>query len=86
MGCKIFGFENPTVTGDKFLAMTDNTLHHIPAGMFSLLEDAPPHSSRHGHAFLDRDGPDHWIEEEAQFLGPLILQILLPLILSFRGL
>jgi hypothetical protein len=47
------------VTGDRFLAMTDNALHHIPAGMFFLLDDAPPHFSCHGHAFLDRKrGPN----------------------------
>jgi hypothetical protein len=41
--------------------MTDNTLRHIPAGIFFLLDDAPIHFSCHGHAFLDGEGPDHWI-------------------------
>jgi hypothetical protein len=53
-------FEEPTVTGDTFLAVMDNTaLCHVPAGTVSQSDSAPTHFSRRVSAFVDREFPDH---------------------------
>jgi hypothetical protein len=45
--------EEPTVTDEKFLAVTEDTaLSHIPAGTVFRLDDAPPHFSHNVHALL----------------------------------
>jgi hypothetical protein len=50
------------VTGDTFLVMIEkNALHHVPVGKIFQLHGAPPHFSRHVHAFLDRGFPDRWV-------------------------
>jgi hypothetical protein len=51
-----FSFEEPTVTGDTFLAMMESsTLHHIPVGTIFQFDGAPPHFSHRVCAFLDRE-------------------------------
>jgi hypothetical protein len=54
--------EEPTVTGDSFLAVMDNTaLCHVHVRTVFQLHGAPTHFSHHVHAFLDREFPDHWV-------------------------
>jgi hypothetical protein len=55
-----FIFEEPTVTGDTFLAMMENTaLRHVPVRTAFQLDGAPPHFSYCVHAFLVKEFPDH---------------------------
>jgi hypothetical protein len=61
-----FCSKEPTVTGDTFLAVMENTaLRHVPVGTVLQSDGAPCHFSRHVRAFLDREFPDHWVEREA---------------------
>jgi hypothetical protein len=54
-----FFIAEPTVTGDNFLAMIENTaLRHAPVGTILQLDGAPPHFSRRVRDFLDREFPD----------------------------
>jgi hypothetical protein len=57
-----FLFEEPTVTGDTFLAMMENTaLCYVPVGTYFELHGAPPHFSRRVRVFVDRKFPDRCI-------------------------
>jgi hypothetical protein len=52
-------FEEPTVTGNTFLAMMKNIpLCHVPVGTVFLLDGALPHFSHHVHAFINREFPE----------------------------
>jgi len=74
-----FSFEEPTVTGDNFLAlMENNALHHAAVGTAFQSDGALPHFS-HVHAFLDRQFLIIGQEEGNPFPGPLLLQNLPPL-------
>jgi hypothetical protein len=50
-------FEEPIITGNIFLAMTENNA--VPVGTVFQLDRVPPHFSHHVHAFLDREFHDH---------------------------
>jgi len=57
-----FFSEEPMVTVDTFLPMTENiVLCHVPMGTVSQLNGAPPHFARRVRASLHRMFPDPWI-------------------------
>jgi hypothetical protein len=57
-----FLFEETMKTTNTFLATMENTvLHHVTVGTVFQLVGAPPHSSHHVCAFLDREFSDCWI-------------------------
>jgi hypothetical protein len=59
------------VTGDTFLAVTENTaLRHAPVGTFLQLDGAPPHFSSRVRAVLYGELPDRWIGRGGPILSP----------------
>jgi hypothetical protein len=57
-----WAFEEPTVTGDTFLAVMENTaLRYAPVGTVFQLGGTSPHFSHRVRAFLDRECHDRWI-------------------------
>jgi len=71
-----FFFEEPTVIGDTFMAIMDNTnLYHVFVRRAFKLDGAPPHFSRCVCVFMDREFLVIGQEEGNPFPGPHILQI-----------
>jgi hypothetical protein len=58
----IFFLEEPTMSGDKCLAVMENTaMRHVPVGTVFHLDGAPPRFPCCVRVLMDRGFPDRWI-------------------------